>query len=155
MVWAAKIQPLPTPPSLSGNKLDISGTVTSTSSTAGLLQAQKGTVLKPVSSSTFLTGGGGSYTESGLRLYPCCWSARDRIFFVPSCRINPLSDKVPECQKSYTLNQEVYFLCWLCTLLFWKKWILLLSKDALNWSEVTVKIFMMLEKISISNKIFF
>ncbi len=33
-----------------------------------------------------------------------------------------------------------------------KNWILLFSKDALNWSKVTVKAFIMLQKISISNK---
>ncbi len=34
-----------------------------------------------------------------------------------------------------------------------KKWILLFSKDTLNWSTVTVKIFKMLQKVSISTAV--
>jgi len=35
---------------------------------------------------------------------------------------------------------------------FLNKWPLLFSKDTLNWSKVTVKAFMMLQKVSVSNK---
>lgn len=100
-----------TPASLSPNKLDISGTVTVTTSTFGVLQAQKGTVLSPRSSSSFMNRGGGSYTESGLWLYPCCWSASDWILLVPWRRRRPLSDRVPsKFPKWYALNRAL-FLC--------------------------------------------
>ncbi len=58
----------------------------------------------------------------------------------------------------FTNKTDIVLCCIFCgtnfksLLIFLKKWILLFSIDALNWSKVTVKTFTMLQKILIENK---